>query len=142
MMKIVVALCLIFAVQAAHQSNWYSGSVNSTGTPQATPVDITAATCATLATPTGYRNFTVNVTVAGFYYFSALFEKTFISSAQLQVYTTTFTPATPCVGLLYAKGSSGSVPPIQFVLYLTPGLYPTVGTFPKLTYVTYNSDWI
>jgi len=128
MMKIVVALCLIFAVQAAHQSNWYSGSVNATGTPQAAAVNIAVTPCAVLAAPTGYRNFTVNVTVAGFYYFSALYEKTFIPSAQIQVYTTTFDPANACTNLLYAKGSAGSVPHTQFVLYLTPGLYPTVVT--------------
>lgn len=133
-MKVVVALCVIFAVsQAAHQSNWYSGSVNATGTPQAAAVNVAVTTgCATLTTgATGYRNFTVNVTSSGFYYFSALFEKIFKSSAQLQVYTGSFDPANACTNLLYVKSGQGSVPHIEFLQYLTVGLYPVVVTGPS-----------
>jgi hypothetical protein len=134
MMKVVVALCVLFAVsQAAHMTNWYSGSVNATGTPQAAAVDLTVTTgCQTVTTgATGYQNFTVNVTRAGFFYFSALFEKIFKNSAQLQVYNAPFNPATPCAGLIYAKGGQSDVPHIEFLQYLQPGLYPVVVTGPS-----------
>jgi hypothetical protein len=135
MMKVVALLCVIVAVtQAAHTTNWYSGSVNATGTPQANAVTITTTPgpCTTVTTgATGYRNFTVNVTSAGFFYFSALFEKIFKNTAQLQVYNGPFDPTNACTNLLYAKAGQGYVPHIEFVLYLQPGLYPVVVTGPS-----------
>jgi hypothetical protein len=129
-MKIVAALCLIFAVaQAAHQTYWYAGSVNTTGTPTAYAVDLSVTPgCGRLATLTGYRNFTLNVTTNGFFYFTALFEKVFKSSAQIQLYSTSYNPADSCANLVFAAAGQGNVPHVEFLQYLTVGVYQVVIT--------------
>jgi len=132
-MKAIVFLALIALSQAAHQF-YYAGTTNSTtgGTsPTANVATITNGVCAPGTTPSGYQMFTINSTAnpgPTFYWVTALFEKTTLATAQVQVYNGRYTAATPCANITYVADASGRAPHASVLVYLTPGLHDVVVT--------------
>jgi hypothetical protein len=72
-----------------------------------------------------YQTFNTNFTAPTYITILSLFEKDFISGAELFVYNATeFSPASPCTGLLLASGTASGAPPIDI-----PILVPVAGTY-------------
>jgi hypothetical protein len=133
-MKVLVFLALVAFSQAAHLF-YYAGTTNSTtgGTsPQANYAVIdTNGACTASATPSGYQMFTINSTAnpgPTFYWVTALFEKTTVATAQVQVYNGKFAAATPCANITAVKQASSRAPHVSVLVYLPPGFHDVVVT--------------
>jgi hypothetical protein len=134
-MKSILVIAVFIAVAAASHV-WVAGTTNQTGvaTPLTAPSVSGVTTCTVDTAPSGYQMFTINTTVAAFYYITGLADPSFYSYMQIQVYngagtTAGFNPATPCANIRrVATYYSSTAPHFAILEYFAVGVYDVVIT--------------
>jgi hypothetical protein len=132
-MKSATILCLLSLVGVVACNFWaYSGTTVGPTTKALFP-DYSSSGCSNGYISSPYVTQDINVTTAGYYVLTALFDKASVGDAIISIYST-FNPSTPCNSVTGHFSNNADAPHIYIPVFLNASIYTVVVTVDYPTY--------